>query len=252
MIRICLMVLCCFIVFAPAYAQNIVDKQACFPFANERMVFDVGWEFINAGTAIMQSYRTADHGYRIDTDARTNKFLDVFKKVRDRIISEGICQGHTMQSTLFSLNQQERSYRAVKKTVFDWSHGIVHYTQHNKTDDYVVSAGHLNVMDVFFKVRSLNLKPGDRMSIPIFDSRKTYELIVVVEKKTVMMPSPWGKRVECLVVEPQLKTAGMFSSKGKIKVWMTNDSRHIPVKMTAKIKIGRIIAYLTDYRSPSL
>jgi hypothetical protein len=66
-----------------------------------------------------------------------------------------------------------------------------------------------------------------------------------------MLKMPSGKRVECLIIEPELKTAGVFSSKGKIKIWMTNDSRHIPLKMSAKIKIGRIIARLTGYSGGS-
>ncbi|MES0371302.1 MAG: DUF3108 domain-containing protein, partial [Mariprofundaceae bacterium] len=61
------------------------------------MKFSVGWEFVNAGTATMRFSNKGENGYRVDTDARTNKFFDIFKKVRDSIVSEGICVNGKLQ-----------------------------------------------------------------------------------------------------------------------------------------------------------
>ncbi|MDQ6955159.1 MAG: DUF3108 domain-containing protein [Mariprofundaceae bacterium] len=222
----------------------------CMPYAGEQLTFDVGWEFINAGVATMTVSTPSEGSYKIHTAARTNKFLDIFKKVRDIIVSEGICLDGAMQSTHFNLEQHERSYHAIKKTVFDWQHDAVFYTQNKKTDRYDVSAGHLNVMDAFFRVRSEKLLLGDSFNVPVFDSRETYDVIVNIGKKTKMLRAPWGEHVECISIEPILKTAGMFSSKGKMKIWVTNDSRHIPIKLIAKIKIGHIVGTLIDYKEP--
>jgi len=32
-------------------------------------------------------------------------------------------------------------------------------------------------------------------------------------------------------------------------LWMTDDARHIPIKLKAKIKFGHIYAHLTSYRT---
>jgi len=222
----------------------------CLPFAGEQLTFNVGWEFINAGSAVMTVESPSDQTYRIHTQARTNKFLDIFKKVRDTITSTGQCIDGHMQSTAFNLEQHERSYHAKKMSVFDWQHNKVQYTQNNKTDDYDVPAGHLNVIDAFFKVRNMPLKAGDTIKIPVFDSREKYEVIVKVGKKTKLLRAPWGEYIKCISIEPILKTAGVFSSKGKIKIWVTPDSRHIPIKLIAKIKIGHIVGNLTAYKEP--
>ncbi len=216
------------------------------PHIGERMEFDVGWEFIIAGTAVMQVTAPQDNTYRIRTFSRSNAFFDLFKKVRDEIIAEGICNNGRMQSTLFELKQLEVKYRANKKTEFIWPDGKVHYTQNNRTDIYDVKPGELDVMDAFFAVRSMPLKKGRVLRIPVFDSRKNYEIEVRVLKKEYLH-APWHQLVECLVIEPKLKTAGIFSSKGKMKVWLTNDAHRIPLKMTARIRFGRIIARLTAY-----
>lgn len=221
----------------------------CMPYIGEKMSFNVGWEFINAGTATMD-IKPANGGWRIDTLAKTNKFLDLFKKVRDTITAEGICVNGHMQSTVFDVEQHERSYHAAKQTRFLYKENRVTYTQNKKTDSYKVPAGHLSVLDAFFAVRQMQLKPGQTLSIPVFDSRKRYEVVVGIEPKIEKLRAPWGGFVDCIVLTPRLKTAGIFSSIGKIKIWLSNDSRRIPVKMTAAIKIGHIVATLEHYAAP--
>ncbi len=218
----------------------------CMPFAGERMSFSIDWEFINAGIADMRVDHTAD-GYRIITRSKSNRVLDMFHKVRDIITSEGICRNGSIQSTRFALVQNEGRYHSRKQVRFLWSKGIVTHTQNGQTDFYDVSAGHLNAVDAFFAVRTMKLSPGAIVHVPLFDSRKQYLLEVAVLKTTERLMAPWGKRVECLVIEPRLETRGIFSSKGKVKVWLTNDARHIPLKMVARIKFGHIVARLRKY-----
>ena len=235
----------------PLSAASAEEKgKSPLPFHGETMKFAVGWEFVNAGTATMNFRNKGKDGYRIDTDARTNSFFDMFKKVRDTITSEGLFVNGKPQSTLFELDQNERNYHAKKRTDFLWKEHKVNFTQNGKTDTYKVPAGHLNVIDAFFLTRTLPVKKGEVLKVPVFDSRKQYEIEVrLLRKETVS--TPWGKLVECLVIEPKLKSEGIFTSVGTMQVWLTNDERRIPLKMTAKIKIGRIIARLTGYQPPS-
>ncbi|HKJ83465.1 MAG TPA: DUF3108 domain-containing protein [Mariprofundaceae bacterium] len=229
---------------APAVAASAVS--GCLPFVGERMQFSVGWEFIDAGLATMHVKASGADGYRIDTFARTNAFFDLFKKVRDTITSEGVCRGKRMQSTLFEIEQNEHTYHSKKSIRFLWRENRVSYTQSGKTDIYEVKSGHLNAIDAFLAVRSMPLKVGDIVRVPVFDSRKKYLVEVHVLKK-VRMSAPWGKSVESIIIEPKLKTETIFSSKGKVMIWLTNDARHVPLRMTAKIRFGRIVARLIDY-----
>jgi len=233
---------------ASAAAQSPLS---CMPFAGERMTFAVGWEFINAGTATMAVSHRGAHVYRIDTLAKTNKFFDLFKKVRDTIVSEGLCRGDRAQSTVFDLTQHENTYHAVKKTRFLWQRGKVEYTHDGKTDTYDVPAGYLNVMDAFYTVRRLPLKVGEVLRLPVFDSGKKYDVEVHVLKTEYLYmqgSNGTGKRIPCLVIEPRLKTAGIFSSVGTMKIWLSDDARRLPIQMKAKIKIGHIVARLIGYQ----
>jgi len=231
---------------------NPTQAQAadCLTMIGERLVFDVNWEFINGGSASLEYQSLGNHRYRMLTHARTNSFFDLFKKVRDTITADGVCIDGKQQSTAFVLDQHENRYRAHKETLFLWQQNKVSYTQNDKTDVYPVPAGNLSVMDAFTRVRQLPLALGSIVHIPVFDSRKLYQVEVTVGDATKRLRAPWGGMVECIVVKPHLKTAGIFSSRGSITIWMTNDSRHIPIKMRAKIKIGHILAHLTDYKEP--
>jgi len=223
------------------------NERLCFPFVGEYMKYSVGWEFVSAGTAEVNITANGENGYRVHNFARTNGFFDMFKKVRDTIVSEGFCLDGKMQSTLFATDQQETNYRAVKEAQFLWQEEKVKYTKNGESKMFDVPAGHLNILDAFYLTRMLPLTKEQPLSIPIFDAGKEYLLTVRLLKKE-RLRAPWGKYVECLVIEPELKTEGVFSSVGKIKVWLTNDARRIPLKITAKIKIGRIVVKMTKYK----
>jgi len=239
-----------FMSLLPTFGTAQQAANHCMPFAGERLTFGVGWEFINAGIADMH-VETDASGYRVISHGTSNKVLDVFHKVRDTIISTGVCQQGKLQSTRFDVEQHEGHYNSSKQVQLLWQKNKATYSQNDKTDSYDVEAGHLNAIDAFFRVRKMQLKPGMQIRIPVFDSRKKYELVVKVVKR-VKLRAPWGKRVQCLLIIPKLKTKGIFSSKGTVKLWLTDDARHIPLKMTAKIKLGRIIARLNKYTPPSV
>jgi len=233
-------------VFNTLEASAATAALPCPTIRNERLVYNVGWEFINAGTADMR-IRSQEKAWKIDTLAKTNRFFDLFKKVRDTIQAEGQCETHGMQSTRFDIEQHERRYHAKKQTRFLWKQNRVDFTQNGKTDSYDVPAGHLHVLDAFLYVRAQKLAPGQVLHIPVFDSRKIYEVEVHIGSKRKKLKAPWGGFVDCILVEPRLKTEGIFSSVGKIKIWMSDDARHIPLKMVAEIRIGHIVAVLDAY-----
>ncbi len=44
-----------------------------------------------------------------------------------------------------------------------------------------------------------------------------------------------------------MKEGGLFKSEGQIIIWMTNDERKIPVKVSTKVVVGSIDAELREY-----
>ncbi|OIP98568.1 MAG: hypothetical protein AUK35_10845 [Zetaproteobacteria bacterium CG2_30_46_52] len=242
-VGLCLAVM--FLAFG-AVQNSAAATHDCFPFVGEKMKFDVDWEFVNAGTAEVNITAEGQDGYKVHNFARTNRFLDIFKKVRDTIVSEGICLDKTMQSTVFTADQKERSYSSTKEALYLWQEGKVKYTKKGRVRIYDVPKGHLNVLDAFYLTRMAPPSKDTPISIPVFDSGEKYDLVVKWVKEAKLQ-APWGELVNCIVIEPELKTEGVFTSVGKVQVWLTDDERRIPLKITAKIKIGSIVVDLTSY-----
>jgi len=218
----------------------------CFPFVGEKMEFSVGWEFVRAGTAEINISQQGESGYKIHNFARTNGFFDIFKRVRDTLVSQGVCLGDKMQSTLFTTDQLEKKYTAKKYVQYLWQENKVSYTKNETTKVYDVAAGHLNVLDAFYLTRIMPPSQGKPLSIPVFDAGEIYHVKVRFLKREKLR-APWGERVDCIVIQPDLETEGVFTSKGAIKIWLTDDEKRIPLKITAKIKIGHIIVRMTGY-----
>jgi len=227
--------------------STLTATNTCMPYVGEHLAFNIGWEFINAGSTTLDITSIGNHGWQVKTLARTNKFLDAFRKVRDHITAEGVCVNGEMQSTLFDADLHERKYKAKKRTEYLWLENKVTHTQNQVTEHFDVPAGHLSVIDAFLAVRGLELTPGQTINIPVFDSRKQYEIEVNILARKETLKAPWGEKVSCILVKPKLKTAGIFTNKGEMLLWMTDDERHIPLKMKAKIKFGSIFAHLTSY-----
>jgi hypothetical protein len=51
----------------------------------------------------------------------------------------------------------------------------------------------------------------------------------------------------CIVVEPVIKSGTLFKYEGKLLLWLSDDDRRIPVKVSTKVAIGSIDAALTGY-----
>jgi hypothetical protein len=68
--------------------------------------------------------------------------------------------------------------------------------------------------------------------------------LTVIRRETITVPAG---TFETIVVQPTIKTPGIFSENGRAEVWVTDDARHLVVQMKAKLPFGSISLYLKDY-----
>jgi len=68
--------------------------------------------------------------------------------------------------------------------------------------------------------------------------------IKVLRKERIELPMGM---VDTIVVEPLLKSEGVFRSRGTMNIWFTDDENLIPVMMRSKIFIGSIYASLREH-----
>ena len=94
-----------------------------------------------------------------------------------------------------------------------------------------------DVLTVIYFLRTQHLEVGKSFDIPLTDSGRVFRMsVAVVERKRI--DTVLG-RVNAFRVEPAMFGANNLSrSRGQLSIWITDDSRHLPVKAQLKVDIG--------------
>jgi hypothetical protein len=211
----------------------------------EYFQFSIDWNGLNGGSSLMQVQNLmrvdGRRAYRIVMKAESNSFVSKFYKVRDR--AETFIDAESLYTRRFVKRLREGGYEKDIDVRFDQPARKARYSDGETFD---VPAGVHDVLSAFYYVRTLPLPTGASISIPTHDNKKSYEMVVKVHRRE-RVEVPAGK-FDCVVVEPILKSEGVFKSKGSIEVWLSDDARRIPVLVKSKIPIGSISVSLTDMR----
>jgi len=74
--------------------------------------------------------------------------------------------------------------------------------------------------------------------------------IRVLRKERIRVPAG---TFDALVIQPVIKTKGIFSENGHAEIWLSDDERHIMLQLKSKLSFGSLNLYLKSYfPSPSL
>ena len=68
--------------------------------------------------------------------------------------------------------------------------------------------------------------------------------IKVLRKESVKVPAG---TFNAIVVQPVIKTKGIFSENGHAEVWLSDDDRHIMLQLKSKLSFGSLNLYLKSY-----
>lgn len=213
----------------------------------EKLVFDVGYKFITAGQATMQIAEKAAtvNGrpcYNVNFDVRTTSAFDKVFKVRDHYESYIDVDG--IFPWRFEQQVREGKYSRDFAANIDQKANVAKTTEGSfKVPQFVH-----DILSAFYYVRALDLrsmKKGQSFTMKNFYGKKTHDLRVkVLGRERVEVPAG---TFDCIVVEPMVTEGGLFKSEGRIVVYMTDDDRKIPVKVSTKVAIGSIDGKLTSY-----
>jgi hypothetical protein len=214
-------------------------RENCAYAVGERLTFAVQYFNVTAGYATLsvaeQTTQTGKACYHIVAEARTHPFFETFFKVRDRI--ESFVDTQSLVPWRYEKHLREGGFSADSYFVYDQlGHQLVDDRGHSVT----MAAQAQDVLSCFYLFRTLpDMRPGASAIIPVTaDDKKSYEVLVKVlrrEKVQVLAGS-----FNCLVVQPLLKFQSVFEQKGDVLLWVTDDERRLPVKISSKIVIGSI------------
>jgi hypothetical protein len=212
----------------------------------ERFEFSVGYGMINAGTAVMEIPDMVKLDgrkcFHIVSTAQSNKVFSVFFKVDDKV--ESFMDAYGLYSLRYDKHIREGKFKTDMSMTFDQDKHLALY--YGGRDTFQVPDYVQDVLSAFYFVRTQDLQVGKSIMVDNHTDKKTYPLEVrVLRKEKVKVPAG---EFNCLVVQPMLKTPGIFEQKGSLTVWLTDDEVKMPVLMKSKVIIGSISTELTSYK----
>lgn len=95
-------------------------------------------------------------------------------------------------------------------------------------------------------IRTLPLEVGATYTFPRYFNPKANPVTIrVLRKERIQVPAG---TYNAIVVQPLIKTPGIFSDKGQAEVWFSDDSQHIVLQMKSKLSFGSLDLYLKSFQ----
>jgi len=211
----------------------------------EKLVYDLTWTGIKAGTAI-QEINAESGDIKITSIARSADWISVFFPVEDRIESVLASSPDSKfgQSKSYSMKTREGSHRRDREVQFNHVKGLAYYKDNINGDkrEIPIAAATLDTLSSFYFVRTLKLEVGKSVFLTILDNTKTWNVEVQVLRKEKIRTSLGT--FNTIVIKPLMQSEGIIDRKGDMLIWLTDDARLLPIKMKTKVKIGSVTATL--------
>lgn len=210
----------------------------------EYFLFAIQYGLIYAGDATLEirNIATLDSAaaYHIISNARTSKAFDLIFKVRDR--HESFMDYDNLISLRFKKHVREGKFRRDEEVTFDQQRHIAIYVD----KEVPIPPNTQDFLSALYYVRTLPLEVGQAIQMANHTGGKNYPIYVkVLRKEQVTVPAG---EFDCLVLEPVLQTPGIFEHKGKLTIWLTDDTVKMPVLLRSKVVVGAFEAVLKEYR----
>ena len=141
------------------------------------------------------------------------------------------------------LEEQGKRVRA-SEAVFDhearkvtWTERDPNQAQTPRTSALEFSEPIQDILTVIYFLRTQKLEVGKSFDVPLSDSGKVFRFsVAVVERK--QLNTVLG-RVSAVRIDPALfGENGLVRSRGSLSIWITEDSRRLPVKAQLKVELG--------------
>ena len=213
----------------------------------EKLTFAVKYKFVTAGYAVMSVGNkpvtvSGRPTYDVRFSVRTTNSFDKVFKVRD------IYRTWIDVDGLFPWKFQQRVREGDYKK--DFSANIDQRARKARTTKgtFTVPSYVQDVLSAFYYTRAYDLrklKKGQSFTLKNFYGKKAHTLRVVHRGKQTIKTDAGTFRT--IKLEPMVKDGGLFKSEGKIYLWVTDDARKMPVKVSAKVPIGSIDSELVKY-----
>jgi len=217
-----------------------------FPY-DQTLHYQGEWRFIDAGVATMRIEHSGNSNH-ISATADSTGVVALLYRVQDRFNS--YFDNKTLCSSKVIKHSEEGSRSRDTAITYDYSRGKAVLDEHNlKTNEQKRVENDIpncvtDIVSGIFYVSSLPLQVGATYKFPLNDGGKTVTVQAHVEgKEEVKTPAGTFQTVR---VGPEGDSGTLLKNKGRIWIWYSDDERHLPIQMRAKLFWGTVTVYLSS------
>ena len=217
-----------------------------FELPRQTLRYDAEYRFWTAGVATLRIERNGNQEHVAGTADSTGVVALLFR-VQDRFNSyfdaQSLCSSKLVKHT------EEGSHWRDTVITFDYGRGKAILDEKNLKDNQQKHTENdipgcvTDVMSGILYVSSLPLQQGATYSFPLNDGGKTVTIHAHVEGKE-QVKTPAGT-FQTIRVGPEGEYS-VLKSRGRIWVWYSDDDRHLPVQMRAKLFWGTLTVQLSS------
>jgi Protein of unknown function (DUF3108) len=225
-----------------APADRILPAPTNYRFPDgQSYVYAVEWHLFNAGTAVVKM-EPAGQQRKVTAVADSAGVVNVLFRVHDRF--EGYFNPRTFCSERVVKHTEEGSRQRETDIRFDYRRGKSVLDEKNlktgeaKHTENDIPACVTDVVTGFYYLAALPLQTGNSYNFPVSDGGKTADVLVRVEAREKVKAPAGTFQALRVTAEP---TNGSLRKNAKIWVWFSDDAKHTPVQMRAKMGWGTLV-----------
>jgi hypothetical protein len=214
-----------------------------FP-ARQTLTFTVDWRVFTGGIAVFHLEQQGDQ-LKVTATADTVGAVNMLFPVVDRFQSS--MNTKTGCSDEFSKQTQEGRRKISSDLTFDAATGKQTQVERNlvkgtqKTQTASIPACVTDSLSGIFYAASQRLTVGQDVGFPLADAMRTVTVTLKVEAhEEIKTPAGTFQTVR---VQPTAEE-GVVKNRGNIWIWYTDDARHMPVQIRARLIWGTITFHL--------
>lgn len=222
------------------------------PFAaGETLAYTVSWSnLLRAGTATLRvvGRRAGESGhevYAIVAEAASAGWVSAVWPLYYKL--DTVVDTATLLPLRASSYSEEGKRRRTKSLVFDRTTGTLRYelrtaTQVTRELDFPRETH--DALSVLYALRTATLAPGRRLEWPVAESGKLYRVEFSVTRREVVRTGSASRSAWRIV--PTIRQASGQAESSGIVLWLSDDARRVPVKVTVDLALGDFVFVLAS------
>lgn len=232
-------------------ARDILQADLWFP-VGEQLVHRVCWGFIPVGKSVTSSRWIEEDGRRliaVRIRTRTNSVFDKIRPVDD--VVESIIDPKTFRPVSFQRRMIRRNEQCHEFTAFDFQNLTATWTTRctDKTNTFEIASDTRDILTFTYLTRKEGFPVNSEKSYRIMADEGMFDLgIKTGETEDVKLPV-FGN-VESLCVYPTFDFDGLLVDKGRFRLWISLDERHLMVRTKIDGKLADVRVTLCKVLGP--